>query len=158
MSDYADNLLRGLAVDDWVSDGLVTAAAFQIKFEEPSLRNGHAAQSISWEDDGSVVTLMLRQKKKDTPQFQFRAGVARLPREEVHRIMRLPAFSGILSYDREPLPDNPYHGNLLVSPQSNRTQQKLLSAVIAAHVLDFIPRSQNEQEQGAGEKPRGQDG
>jgi len=139
MTDYSDNLLRGLSADDWVSDGLVTAAAFQIKFEPPFLRNGHAAQSICWEDDASVIDLMLQQKRED--HFQFKAGIARLPRESIERIRRLPAFIGILSYDRDGLPDNPYHGNLLVSSGSNKTQRKLLPGVIAAHVSDFIPRS-----------------
>lgn len=139
MISYSDNLLRGLSADDWISDGLVTAAAFQIKFEAPFLKDGHAAQSICWEDDDSVINLMLQQKRED--HFQFKTGIARLPRGSIERIMRLPAFAGILSYERDRLPDNPYHGNLLVSPGSNKTQRKLLPGVIAAHVLDFIPRS-----------------
>ena len=143
MDDYADNLLRGLSADDWVRDGLVTAAAFQIKFEQPFLRNGQAAQSICWEDDGSVVAIMLQQKRESA--FQFKAGIARLPYTAVRHITRLPALTGILSYDREPLEDNPYHGNLLVSPSSTPTQRKLLPAAIALHVSDVIPRPQADE-------------
>ena len=139
MIDYPDNLLRGLSAEDWVSDGLVTAAAFQIKFEAPFLKDGRATQSIFWEDDDSVINLMLQQKRED--HFQFKAGIARLPRESVEHIMRLPVFTGILSYERDRLPDNPYHGNLLVGPGLNSTQRKLLPGVMASHVSDLIPRS-----------------
>ena len=139
MTEYSDNLLRGLSADDWVSDGLVTWAAFQIKFEPPFLRNGCAAQSICWEDDASVIDLMMQQKKDG--HIRFRAGIARLPREDVDHIMKLPPFRDILSYEREPLPDNKYHGNLLESPDINRTQRKLLPAVIASFVSDIIPRA-----------------
>ncbi|MBA7692371.1 hypothetical protein ES703_100938 [subsurface metagenome] len=138
MMDYSDNLLRGISVDEWICDDLVTAAAFQIKFEEPFLRNGCAAQSICWEDDASVIEVMLQQKKDG--HFQFRAGIARLQREAIDRIIKQPSFSGILSYDREPLDNNPYHGNVLISPASSKTQRRLLPAVIASNVLDIIYR------------------
>jgi hypothetical protein len=136
---YSDNLLRGLSGDDWVSDGIATAAAFQFKFEPPCLKeNGCSANSICWEDNTEVVNLMLSQEKDG--HYQFKAGVARLLRENIERVMRLPSFRDILSYERDPVEGNPYHGNLLVSPNSSKTQRRLLPANIAASVSDIISR------------------
>lgn len=142
MTDYPDTLLRGLSSEDWISDGIVTAAAFQIKVENKFIRNGSAALSIGWEDSASVVSFMLCQKKEDEPaRLQFRAGVARFPREGLDRIAKQPAFKDILSYEREPLNGNPHHGNLLVSLQCSPAQKRLLPAVIAAEFLDIVPQS-----------------
>jgi hypothetical protein len=145
MIEYSDNLLRGLSADDWVKDGIVTASAFQIKFEPTFMRNDCAANSISWEDDTSVVELMMQQKKKENGEqndkLQYKVGLARIPRKEVDHIMRLPTIKDILSYEREPLPDNKYHGNLLVRPESSLAQRKLLPGVIACLVSEIIPRT-----------------
>ncbi len=126
--------------DDWVSDGIVTAAAFQINFEPPFLKNGCHAHSICWEDDSSVIDLMQQQKKEG--HFKFKVGIARFPRENIDRLMKQPAFKAILSYEREPLGCvNPYHGNLLVSPNISKTQRKLLPGNIASQFSDIIPRA-----------------
>ena len=136
--EYSDNLLRGLSAEEWVRDGLVTAAAFQIKFEKPFIKGECAAQSICWEDDTYVIDMMLQQKKDDN--FQFKEGIAKLSRGSVDNISRLQSFRGILSYERDPLPDNKYHGNLLVRHESSKTQRKLLPAVMASNVSEIIQR------------------
>ena len=135
---YPDTFLRGLSTDDCVSDGIVSSAAFQLHFEPHLLRNGCAASSVGWEDDGSVIDVMMRQEKDGEPQFK--AGLARFQRESIDRLMKSPAFARVLSYDREPLVENPYHGNLLVSSTATKTQKRLLPGVIATQYSEIIPR------------------
>jgi len=145
---YPDTFLRGLSTDECVSEGIVSSAAFQLHFEPHLLRNGCAASSVGWEDDSSVgweddssvVDVMMKQEKDGKPQFK--AGLARFQRESIDRLMKIPAFTGVLSYDREPIPENPYHGNLLVSSTANRTQRRLLPGVIATQYSEIIPRPQ----------------
>lgn len=140
MEEYPDDLLRGLSQDDWVNDGIVTAAAFQINFEPQFLKNDCHAHSICWEDDSSVIDLIMQQKKEG--RFKFKMGIARFPREDIDRLMKQPAFKGILSYERDSLgPENPHHGNLLVSPNISKTQRKLLPGAIAHQFSDIIPRA-----------------
>ena len=116
----------------------VSSVAFQLHFEPHLLRNGWAACSIGWEDESSVVDVMMKQEKDGRPQF--RAGLARFQRESIDGLMKSPAFTGGLSYDREPLSDNPYHGNLLVSSEATKTQRRLLPGVIATQYSEIIPR------------------
>lgn len=144
MTNYPDTLLRGLSADDWVRDGLVMSGAFHFSFDAKFLRNGNAALSICWEDDGSVIGVMLRQIKESSngeQVVQFRSGIARLSRDSLEHINKLPQFRETLSYEREPLQGNPYHGNLLMSAVANPTQRRLLPALIANHVSDVIPQA-----------------
>lgn len=136
--EYSEYLLRGIPTDDWVQDGIITAAAFQ--FNDSHMKNGWMAQSVCWEDDDSVCSCMFQQKKPGNDYFQFNAGIARLHRESIHYINRLNMLRDIISYDREPLEDNPYHGNLLLSVQSNRTQRRMISVQLASHIKEYIPR------------------
>lgn len=138
MTNYPETFLRGLSADDWVSDGIVSSAAFQIKFEPQYLRGDQAAQSIGWEDDKSVMDSMLGQEKEG--HFQFKVGLARFTRESIDRVVKSPAFRGVLSYEREPLDGKPYHGNLLISPKLTKTQRKLLPGAIATQFSEIILR------------------
>ncbi len=139
--EYSENFLRGLSNDNCISDGEVTSAAFQFKYDGKFVKNGWAALSICWEDNDSVIVLMLQQKQDEQDDhFQFKAGVARFQRESIDTISKLPAFRGIVSYEREHLDNNPYHGNLLVHTKSSKRQRKVLPALIAIQFSDIIPR------------------
>jgi len=135
--EYSENVLRGIRRDDWVQDGLVTTAAFQ--FDTAHLKDRWMIQSICWEDDDSVCSIMFQQKKND--EIHFEAGIARLPRASIDYINRLYSLKGMVSYEREPLEDNPYHGNLMLSIESNKTQRRWAQVQLASHVVEFIPRS-----------------
>lgn len=136
--EYSKYLLRGIPKDNWVQDGIITSAAFQ--FDDNHMKDEWMAQSICWEDDDSVCSVMFQQRKKENNDLQFKAGIARLPRESIHYINRLNILKGIISYDREPLEDNPYHGNLLLNVISSKTQRRMISVQLASHILDFVPR------------------
>ena len=137
--DYPENFLRGLSADDCVSDGIPTAAAFQFHFEPDLMKDGCATNSIGWEDDGNVVDLLMKQQKDG--QTQFKAGLARFKRDSIDHIMKLPTYRGILSYDRQPLEGNQYHGNILVSNTSTKYQRRVIPGVIASLFTEIIPRT-----------------
>lgn len=135
---YPEFFLRGLSSTTWISDGIVTAAAFQ--FDENHVKDGWMQQSICWEDDNSVTDMMLGQKKKDTGNVQFPGGLARVPRQCVNRINTSPQTKGLMSYERESLPQNQYHGNLHLAMAAKKPQRTLVSAVLAAEVSQWLPR------------------
>ncbi len=129
-------------MNGWLLEGFVSAAAFQFDEKSEHIKDGHMAQSICWEDDESVVSTMFQQKKDD--EFQFKVGIARVPRESIDHINRLMPIRELISYDREPLDDNLHHGNLLVNTKSSNTQRKLVSIQIAMHVSELIPRDRTQ--------------
>lgn len=46
-----------------------------------------------------------------------------------------------MSYEREALMDNPYHGNILIKSGTEPRNIRLISATIANHVSNVIPQN-----------------
>ena len=99
-------------------------------------------QSINWEDDESATEFTLNQRRDDG-ELQFKTGVAIIPRAEVDRLNRQPTVSGILSYERQTLEDNPYHGNILLRSDVPKPTMKKIAAGLALAVSQFIPRQES---------------
>jgi hypothetical protein len=137
---YPDNFLRGVSDKNLLTpDGAgVSAAVFH--FALSKINNEWLEQSICWEDDVSVVGLMLGQKKEGGA-IQFKAGVVRVPRSCVHYINKLPQIKEVLSYERKELDENPYHGNLLLKKDAHKMTMHKVAAMIAGHVLDVISQA-----------------
>ena len=135
--DYPDNCLRGIWNKQQVlEDGLVQSTVFF--FSDDHMRaNGEFEQSINWEDDEQAVPFTLSQKKEDG-SLQFRGGVAVIARADLDRLSRLPAFGHALSYDRQPFPENSYHGNLILAPGITKARRKHIAATIAMHVSHIV--------------------
>ena len=134
---YPDNFLRGVSNKDWLTPDGVGISAAVFHFDPSKISNGWVEQSICWEDDESVVDLMLRQKKEGGA-IQFKAGVVRVPRSCVHYINKLPKARELLSYERKELDDNPYHGNLLLKKDTHTSTMKAVAAMFVLHVVDVI--------------------
>lgn len=136
---YPDSCLRGIPNDDFLNeDGTVGAHLFYFKkrFERD---DGWIEQSINWQDDDTVADLMFNQRKDDGT-FQFTAGVAVLPRQEIDRLNTQPMVRGLLAYERQPIENNPYHGNLLLEAATIKPTMKLIAAGLALAVSKIIPR------------------
>lgn len=134
---YPDNCLRGIWNERHVmEDGLVDSSLFF--FTEDCVRStGEFEQSINWEDDGQAIPFTLSQKKQDdTPQFK--GGVAVIARADLDRLSKLRTFGEALSYDRQPLPENAYHGNLILAGGISKPRRKLMAATIAMHVCRIV--------------------
>ena len=133
--NYPENFLRGISNKTHVTpDGAISSAAFY--FDQQHITDDWMEQSICWEDDDSVISLMMKQKKES--DIQFKAGVVRVPRGSISYINRLPMYRALLAYERKRLEDNPYHGNLLLKKDTNKGKMKIVAAMIAGHVSDFF--------------------
>jgi len=132
---YPDNFLKGVSNRELLTPDLgVSAGVFH--FELAKTNNGWVEQSICWEDDDSVVDLMLRQKKEG--EIQFKAAVVRVPRSCVHYINKLPQLEELLSYERKELDENPYHGNLLLKKDTHKWARSKVAWMLASHVSEVI--------------------
>ena len=134
---YPDNFLRGFSDKGLLAPDGVGVSAAVFHFAESKTNNGWLEQSVCWEDDGSVVDLMLRQKNRDGT-IQFKAAIVRVPRSCVHYINGLQQTKELLSYERKELDENPYHGNLLLKKDTHKITMTKVSALLASHVLDVI--------------------
>lgn len=140
--NYPKNSIKGIPNNSFLlEDGTVGSHLFY--FEQPR-DDGMVEQSINWEDDGSVIDFTLSQKKANG-DLQFMAGVAILPRSEIDRLNRHPTIRGLLSYERSPLDNNPYHGNLLLQANVSKAKMKQIAAGLAIAISGIITQSRENK-------------
>lgn len=136
---YPDNCIRGIPDDTFLTDdGTVGSHLFYFNLCTDR-SNGWVEQSVNWEDDDTVIEFTLNQRKADGA-FQFRAGAAVIPRQEIDRLNSRPTVKGLLSYERQPIQDNPYHGNILLRANTSKPTMKLIAAGLALAVSRIVPR------------------
>jgi len=108
---YPNTFIRGISVREYLlEDGTVSASAFD--FSQKTREDGWKSFSINWEDDENAGRFTLGQRKENG-DIQFKAGYVVIPREEIDHLNHQPTVNGMLNYERQPLVDNPFHGNIL---------------------------------------------
>lgn len=139
--DFPDRCIRGIPNKSFtIEDGSIGSHLFH--FEDDHARDdGWIEQSVNWEDNKSVVEFTLNQTK-ETGEIQFKAGVVLIPRVEIDRLNRLPTVNGIISYERQPLENNPYHGNILLRTGVPKPTMKKIAAGLALAVSEIILQNQ----------------
>lgn len=134
---FPDKCIRGIPNSSFVvEDGSIGSHLFHFK-NEHRREDGWIEQSINREDDENAIEFTLNQKKEDG-RVQFMAGVVLIPREEIDRLNRRPTVNGVLSYERQPLENNPCHGNILLSENVPKHTMKKLAAGLALAVSKII--------------------
>lgn len=135
---YPDNCLRGITGKDMVwEEGIVSPEVFW--FGNHTRENGDFVESINWCDDENAVPFTHGQARQHgTPQFV--GGIAVVPRVELDNLSLKPAWQGALTYNREPLQDNPYHGNLILVSGISKRVRKAMAAAMALTVTSIIRR------------------
>lgn len=137
--DYPNKLVRGISSKDYIDENGRASAALFI-FGENIRKDGFSEASINWLDDALAIDCAMHQLKKDG-SIQFKAGVAILSRDWIDKLMCQPTAKDILMYERAPLEDNPYHGNLLRKDSViNKQIKTVIAASIAMGVEKIIDR------------------
>lgn len=116
-------------------DRVATCAFY---FEKNPTRDGVWEQSVNWKDDQRACEYTLLQRKTDG-SIRFRGGAAILPRRILDRLSQeSPPVRGRLSYERCPLLENPYHGNILLDSSVPKATTRMVSADMALHVKRVV--------------------
>ena len=138
--DYPPTCIKGVPNVTFLNDeGCVGMQLFL--FDGSGDRgDGWLESSVNWRDDEEAVAVTLRQRKADG-QIQFRIGAALLPRDEIEQLRRRPLLIGLLEYERRPLDDNPYHGNILVRAGTSKPTRNLIASGLALAVTEIIPQA-----------------
>jgi len=130
---FPTNCIKGIPNSDFIKEGIVLPHLFY--FSEQARDDDWKEQSINWKDNENAIKLTMEQRKEDG-ELQFKIGVAIIPRDEIDRLSRLPTVNGVLSYERKPLNDNPYHGNLLLKNNVSTILMKAIAAGLALAVAE----------------------
>jgi hypothetical protein len=114
----------------------VAAGAFEPDYRTSEQRSDRGFEtSINWEDDPTVLALTLRNQ-------QIAAhGVARLMRQvldEANSLQNLRPFANhigdsCVSYERSPLADNPFHGNVVFAAPLPKPVIRMIASYLAMH-------------------------
>lgn len=143
MAEFPDACLRGLRSKDFVLSDTqsLSAVIFEPNYKISANRQDRACEtSINWEDDEQALHLTLR-------NHQIAAyGAARLKRDVIDTINTLPNLKPYVAtqgrcvfYERAPLPDNQYHGNVLFSSQIPKPVVRMISGYLAMH-SEYVTR------------------
>ena len=136
--NFPDNSIKGIPNKEFLIDE-TTVGSHLFHFKQ-TRDDEFVEQSINWEDNEFVIDFTLNQKRENG-NLQFNAGVAVLPRSEIDRLNRRLAIRGLLSYERSPLNDNPYYGNLLLQANVPKAKMRQIAAGLALAVSKIIPQT-----------------
>ena len=139
MSAFPTYCLRGLRSKAFLVEGapaVVAAGAFEPDYRTSEQRvDGGFEASINWEDDTTVLSLTLRNQQVSAH------GVARVMRQvidEADTLQNLRPFAadaqyGCVSYERAPVTDNLFHGNVVFAARLPKPVMRMVASYLAMH-------------------------
>lgn len=126
--NYPDTLWRGISNSDFICDGYVLVSAFQ--FSKAVATDGFNELSINWNDNDGSLELLLSQRKENG-KLQFSAGAAKLETAKMKQYLSDFFESGTFKMERNSIPNNAYHGNLLIRNNANKQIQTMIANALA---------------------------
>jgi len=138
---YPDKFIRGISSHTHVIDGIATSQIFT--FSDKSRDDGFHETSINWCDDENTLPFTMEQRKADG-SHRFQYGAAIIERIYADKLIKKPALKNIFKYNRDMIPDNKYHGNLLFKPEDAVKKRQFLNIIASAlaSYAQVIPREQ----------------
>jgi len=126
---YPEKCIRGILKPDFIDeDGVANINLFQFQKREPL--DGWSESSINWMDDGKAIGLTLDQTKLNG-ELRYELGIATLLRSDLDRIKKRHGFANCFNYERAPIENNRYHGNLLLKDNILPTRKKMARNLLA---------------------------
>lgn len=129
--DLPENCIRGIRKSSWVSDdGKVSGLAFEPDFRTGNEREDQGLEtSINWEDHSDALNLTLK---------EYEHGAVRLQTQKIDYINKIHGALNALKLERDPLPKNPYHGNLVFYGKLRKIEIKQIASSLALGASDVI--------------------
>lgn len=88
--------------------------------------------SINWEDDDTVLSFTHHMSKENNSNsLAFPHGAVRLRTEVLNEVNTTPATANSIIYERQPLKDNPFHGNIVFKDGIPQHIISMAAAVLA---------------------------
>lgn len=125
--------LRGFNTKEcFTKEQNIAIGAFQFGNHTDDRNDNYHEASVNWEDDEGAVTTLLTQKKDDNDELMFKYGYARLPLNLVKMTLKSLIMKDYLDFERKPLENNPYHGNLLIPGDITKPEKSMIQNNLAA--------------------------
>lgn len=124
---FPEFCFRGIRTENWVlEDKKVSPMAFEPIYKNPIEReDGFIETSIAWEDDESVLGFCFKNLKNN-----FAFGAVKLSKTNLDIIIS-KAEIGQIMYERRPLPENQYHGNILFTKELPTRSRRLIESSLS---------------------------
>jgi hypothetical protein len=139
-TDYPEFCLKGVPSPDQLDDDNRVQPGLYAFSRQKMDNNGQVKQSVVWQDcQTETITRTRYQKHPDKNEYQFKGGVVKISLRDLEYI-RDAAISGHkFTYEREPLPNNDSHGNLILLdfdqvPKKERKWIELTLALMSVYV------------------------
>lgn len=126
--NFPDEFWRGIANKEFISQGHVLASAFQ--FDEEIRVDNYKELSINWNDNAKALEKLLVQRKENG-KLQFSGGAAKLSLPTVKQVLKSFIDENQFNYERRPVEENEFHGNLLISADLNKQLRTQVSNGLA---------------------------
>jgi hypothetical protein len=140
MPEYPDSLLKGIPSNTFIIGKSVSWLLFQPPTGD--IVNGWKESSINWEDDDGAVEQLLSASKDGG--LHFKGGIARILRSRIDGIIEQFQAHGRFSYERKPLNENIYHGNLLFAHDIEKELKVTICGALAGAVsIPLIPQPED---------------
>lgn len=128
-----ENFLRGFNTKDcFTKEQNVAIGAFQFGNHTEDRNDNFHEASVNWEDDDNSVITLLALKKEGSDEPMFNYGYARLSLNLVKVTLKSLIEKNYLTFERKPLPNNPYHGNILIPGDISRPEKTMIQNNLAA--------------------------
>ena len=140
---YPDKFLRGIPNKDFYNEEADSPQShlFHIKgLGDPKRTDNKFEESINWMDTNEAINVLFDQKN-DKKETQFKIGAAVILKSEIDRISRLPIVKKQLEYERKRIPNNEFHGNLLLNKSVPKKIMNQIAASIALSCESVIQQS-----------------
>ena len=85
--------------------------------------------SINWEDDEQTKDFTFQQQNNDG-KLKYDGGIAIIPRSELDKIKKRYGTEQF-EYERAVIPDNKYHGNLLLNSEAPTHFKRMICDILA---------------------------
>lgn len=133
---------RGLSSSNcFTNAGYVSPEAFSFKPNTSNPRNDSFNEaSINWEDDEGALSTLLSQINSRTGEKQFRYGYVKMPVDVMLPLVRSHIKKNHFGYERKPLDDNMYHGNLLMDSGLNKDDERTIRSGLALIANSYVTR------------------
>ena len=143
---YPNSFYRGIT-EQYYKNGYLLPESFHID-KETGRRDGYDEISITWNDEANSFVVIASQLNERTGILQFPAGIAEIQKDEFEDRMRPHLIIKNISYERAPLENNKYHGNILLRADLDKTMRTMIKsqlALLAQSCIHTNPYAGTEQ-------------
>ncbi len=126
-----NRFFRGLSSErDFTPEGYVTASAFEFHDHTNDRDDGYWETSINWDDEPESLSVLMSQKSEKTNSLMF-DKYSFILLSQLRSNLTVPLQEGHFKYERRPLPNNIYHGNLLALGSLDKKSKALFKSTLA---------------------------